>query len=144
MNEAAPDLKADISTTFPDADIFGVKLVNGRATKAVIDITNNEPEPISVAFLGGQLHSLEPLPADADPSAGILRNLSTIRYETSIPAGEKQSLPYQFVLDMQPQDVKLNLIGVISSGKGNIYSLSLYNGTVSIVEAPTSFFDPQM
>lgn len=137
-------MNAEIVATFPEADIFGVKLVNGRPTKAVIDITNNEDEPIQVAFLGGQLMRPEPLNADAPAYTAVLRNLSTVQYQATIPAGEKQSLPYSFVLDMQPQDVRLHLIGVIMGGSNKIFSVGVYDEVVSIVEAPTSFFDPQM
>ncbi|GAP89107.1 putative signal sequence receptor alpha chain [Rosellinia necatrix] len=137
-------LNAEIVATFPDADIFGVKLVNGRATKAVIDITNNEDQPIQVAFLGGQLMKLQELSPDAPSYTAILRNLSTVQYQATIPAGEKQSLPYSFVLDMQPQDVRLHLIGVIMSGSNQIFSIGVYDDVVSIVEAPISLFDPQI
>ncbi|KAI1503555.1 hypothetical protein F5X99DRAFT_98092 [Biscogniauxia marginata] len=138
------DLQADIVATFPDADIFGVKLVNGRPTKAVIDVTNNEDEPIHVAFLGGQILSTADLGPDADPSKAILRNLSTVRYETSVPAGEKQSLPFSFVLDMQPQDVRLHLIAVIMNSANQIFQVGVTDQVASIVEAPISIFDPQI
>ncbi|KAI1337461.1 hypothetical protein F5Y15DRAFT_390482 [Xylariaceae sp. FL0016] len=140
----ANDLKADIETSFPEADIFGVKLMNGRPTKAVVDITNNEDKPIQVAFVGGQLFTTKELGPDAQPWAGIVRNLTTVRYEATIPAGEKQSLPYSFVLDMQPQDVRLQMIAVISTAANQVYQVGLYDSAVSIVEAPVSFFDPQI
>ncbi|KAI0514416.1 hypothetical protein F5B22DRAFT_240008 [Xylaria bambusicola] len=141
---AEAELNAEIVATFPEADIFGVKLVNGRPTKAVIDITNNEPEPIQVAFLGGQLMKPEVLSDDTPVYTAVLRNLSTVQYQATIPAGEKQSLPYSFVLDMQPQDVRLHLIGVIMGSTNKIFSVGIYDEVVSIVEAPTSFFDPQI
>ncbi|KAI1395398.1 hypothetical protein F4819DRAFT_478548 [Hypoxylon fuscum] len=139
------ELQAEIVATFPDADdIFGVKLVNGRPTKAVIDVTNNEAEPILFAFLGGQLLNPKDLGDKENPTAAVVRNLTTVRYEASIPAGEKASLPYSFVLDMQPQDVRLQLVGVVSNAANQIYQVGVYDQTVSIVEAPTSILDPQI
>ncbi|KAI0023551.1 hypothetical protein F4780DRAFT_55426 [Xylariomycetidae sp. FL0641] len=138
------ELKADIATTFPDADIFGVKLVNGRPTKAVVDVTNNEDKPIQVAFVGGQLHTTQELAPDTAPYMGILRNLTTVRYEATIPPGEQQSLPFSFILDMQPQDVRLQLVAVISNSANQIFQVGVSDQVVSIVEAPTSFFDPQI
>ncbi|KAK8041329.1 Signal sequence receptor alpha chain [Apiospora phragmitis] len=140
----AAELKADVVATFPEADIFGVKLVNGRPTKAVVDITNNEAEPIQVAFMGGALYTLQELPEGSPPSAGILRNLSSVRYEATIPAGEKQSLPYSFALDMNPQDVRLNLMAVVMNDANQIFQINVADQTVSIVEAPTSILDPQI
>ncbi|KAI2623167.1 hypothetical protein GGR54DRAFT_596796 [Hypoxylon sp. NC1633] len=139
------DLKAEVVATFPEADdIFGVKLVNGRATKAVIDVTNNEDEPILVAFVGGQLLNPKRPGPDDDPLASVVRNLTTVRYEASIPASEKQSLPFSFILDMQPQDLRLQLVAVVSNSDDQIFQVGVYDQTVSVVEAPTSILDPQI
>ncbi|KAI5917320.1 hypothetical protein F4810DRAFT_61290 [Camillea tinctor] len=140
----AVELNADIAVSFPEADIFGVKLVNGRPTKAVVEVTNNEAGPINFAFLGGQLLTLKDLGPDVDPLAAVVRNLSTVRYDASIPPGETQLIPYSFILDMQPQDIRLHLLAVIMNEENQIFQINVADQVVSIVEAPINIFDPQI
>jgi hypothetical protein len=133
-----------VDIKFPDAEIFGVNLVNGRATKSVLDFTNNEAEPIQISLIGGVLATLQPLPPGAHPSMAIVRNLTSAKYGVEIPAGAQQSLPYTFTTDMNPQDLRLQIVAIVQSQEGLVYQLQAYNSTVSVVEAPTSIFDPQM
>ncbi|KAH6606351.1 translocon-associated [Trichoderma cornu-damae] len=137
-------LNANIRTTFPDSDILGVKLVNGRATTALIEVTNNEDGPVQIVFANGALWTAEELPEDAPAYLGIVRNLTAVQYSLEIQAGETKSIPYSFVLDMMPQDVRLRLIAIFTNTKGDIFQVSAYDGETSIVEAPTSFLDPQI
>ncbi|KAM3443428.1 hypothetical protein NHJ13734_001838 [Beauveria thailandica] len=145
---AAPaELKAKLTATFPDAELIGLRLVNGKPTRAVVDVTNNEDAPIQVAFVSGTLSSdaSSPLlPADAPPYRRIVHNLTAAEYNLPVAAGASAQLPYAFALDLQPQDVRVQLLAVVTDAKGAIFPVTVYNGTASIVEAPTSFLDPQI
>jgi len=139
-----PNLAVSVSASFPQAEVFGVKLVNGHATKAVLDFTNNEPEPVQVALIGGTLSTLKSVPEGLAPWAGVVRNLTTTKYGVEIPAGEQQSLPYTFSTDMNPEDLRLQLVAVVQGHDGNVYQVQAFNETVSVVEPATSIFDPQI
>ncbi|KAL1302382.1 hypothetical protein AAFC00_002785 [Neodothiora populina] len=140
----SPKLNVDISASFPDSEVFGVKLVNGHATQAILSIANNEPEAINLLFVGGSLLTPVGVPGAPEPPV-IVRNLTAARYDVTIPAGEKETLTYSFATEMHPQDLTLNLAAVLQNAAGHgVYTSQFYNETVSVVEAPTSFFDPQI
>lgn len=124
--------------SFPDAEIFGVKLVNGHPTRALVSFTNEQSTPVTVNFIGGALSTVD------EEQSTILRNLTTTRYGVEIPAGQKEELSYSFVNEMHPQDVRLTLSSVVSDGEGRFYNVVAHNGTVSVVEPETSIFDPHM
>ena len=130
-------------TTFPDADVFGLQLVNQRATRAVITVSNEESEPITVGFIGGVLQKLD-VDHAAPAHQAIVRNLTSSRYDAVLEPGETLDLPYTFIQDMQPRDVRVLLVAMIESDSGTVFPINAYNGTAAIVEAPTSFFDPEM
>ncbi|KAI4124894.1 MAG: hypothetical protein LQ347_005562 [Umbilicaria vellea] len=135
----SPDLAVRVSTSFPSSEIFGIKLINGHPTQALLSITNDEPAPITVAFIGGSLWS-----ENIGQGIILVRNLTTTRYNVEVPAGEKESLSYSFATELHPQDMKLSLATVITDSEGAFYTIQAFNETVSIVEQDTSIFDPQI
>jgi len=144
LDTPAPNLAVSVSASFPQSEIFGVKLVNGHATQALLSFKNDEAEAVQVAVIGGALSTLQPLAEGTHPSAAVVRNLTSTRYDVEIPAGETQALPYTFTTDLHPQDLRLNLIAVVASQRGAVYQIQAFNETVSVVEAATSIFDPQI
>jgi hypothetical protein len=133
-----PNLNVKVSVSFPQSEIFGIKLVNGHATEARLSIANGEPTPVGVSIVGGSL-SLE----QAGESR-VIRNLTAQKYSIEIPAGAEETVPYTFTTDLHPQDLRLQLVAVLKDNKNAFYNVPVYNETVTVVEAATSFFDPQM
>ncbi|KAK5000087.1 Increased recombination centers protein 22 [Elasticomyces elasticus] len=137
-----PNLAVTVSASFPNSEVFGVKLVNGHATRAVLSFSNQEPEPVNVAFIGGSLWSSSAPGSPSPPQ--IVRNLTATKYGVEIPAGQSESLTYSFATELQPQDLQLNIAAVLQDHAGAFYTMQVFNETVSVVEAPTSIFDPQI
>ncbi|KAL4878869.1 hypothetical protein BJY04DRAFT_105940 [Aspergillus karnatakaensis] len=133
----APSLAVTAQAAFPASEIFGVKLVNGHPTQALVSFTNNEESAVTVNFIGGTLSTL-------DEESKLVRNLTATRYSVEVPAGETESLSYSFATEMHPQDLRLSLASVISDNEGRFFTVYAYNGTVSVVEPETSIFDPQI
>jgi hypothetical protein len=88
-----------------------------------------------VQVVGGSLWDIQ--------SDRIVRNLTAMPYNVDIPAGQNQSLTYNFATELHPQDLRLFLAAIVIKGEAG-YQIPAFNGTVSIVEAPLSIFDPQM
>jgi hypothetical protein len=139
-----PNLAVSVTAKFPSAEVFGIKLINGRPTQCILDFTNNEALPVSLELIGGALSTTQQLPAGTHPSLAIVRNLTSTKYGVEIPAGGSQSMPYFFTTDMQPQDLRLQIVAVVQGQGGEVYQLQAFNETVSVVEPAMSIFDPQM
>lgn len=127
-----------MSVSFPQSEIFGIKLVNGHATEARLSVNNNEPSPIGVSLVGGSLSE------EVAGESRIVRNLTAQKYSIEVPAGAEETVPYTFTTELHPRDLRLQLVAVLKDAKGNFLTVPVYNETVSVVEAATSFFDPQM
>jgi hypothetical protein len=133
-----PNLNVKVSVSFPQSEIFGVKLINGHATEARLSISNNEPTPIGVTVVGGSLFE------EQNGESRVVRNLTAQKYSIEIPAGAEETVPYTFTTELHPQNLRLQLVAVLKDNKNTFITVPVYNETVSIVEAATSFFDPQM
>jgi hypothetical protein len=133
-----PNLNVAVSVSFPQSEIFGVKLINGHATEARLSINNKEPTPVGVTIVGGSLIQ------EIKGQSQIVKNLTAHKYSIEIPAGAEETVPYTFTTELHPQNLRLQLVTVLKDNKGALYTVPVYNETVSVVEAPTSFFDPQM
>jgi hypothetical protein len=142
LAEKSPNIAVRVSTSFPSSEIFGIKLVNGRPTQALLSFSNDEPEPVTVAFIGGSLWG--PDPKTQGVTDRVVRNITSTRFNVEIPAGEKESVSYSFATELHPQDLRLQLVAVVTDGKGAIYTLNAFNETVSVVEPDASLFDPQL
>ncbi|KAJ5560959.1 Translocon-associated protein (TRAP) alpha subunit [Penicillium sp. DV-2018c] len=130
-------LSVSAQASFPASEIFGIKLVNGHPTQALIAVSNDEPNPITVNFVGGSLRSLK-------DQATVVRNLTATRYAIEVPAGSKETISYSFATEMHPQDLLLTLSAIVTDSEGRLAPIVAHNGTVSVVEADTSIFDPQI
>jgi hypothetical protein len=133
-----PNLNVAVSVSFPQSEVFGVKLVNGHATEARLSVNNKEPTPIGVTVVGGSLIK------EVNGQSQIVKNLTSHKYSIQIPAGAEETIPYTFTTDVHPQNLRLQLVTVLRDSKGVLITVPVYNETVSVSEAPTSFFDPQM
>ena len=134
-------LKVTFNVSFPDAEIFGVKLVNGRPTRTLITVQNNEATDVNVLAAVGGLYSPLGLEGAAEPIS--VRNFTGAKYGKTIAPGASETLTYAYATVMQPQDVLLELKTVVSRGQ-NVFTSTVFRENVSVVEAPTSFLDPQM
>lgn len=120
-----------------------MKLVNGHANTASFHVINNENDPITLKVVGGALWALDH-EADVMNMGSAVRNLTSSVYNFQIPANNNATLDYKFSTELHPQDLKLILAAIVESKEGQQFQIDAFNATVSIVDAPISFFDPQM
>lgn len=140
-NQQQP-LKVTFNVSFPDAEIFGVKLVNGRPTRTLITVTNNEAEEVNILAAVGGLYSPLNTAGAPDPPQSV-RNFTAAKYGKTIAPKSAETFTYAYQTVMQPQDLLLELKTVVARGQ-NVFTSSVFRENVSVVEAPTSLLDPQM
>ena len=103
--------------------------------RQILSVSNQEVEPIRIAIVGASLQDLR--------TDEIVRNLTTQQYNVEIPAGTNQSLTYNFATELHPRDLRLVIAALVTKGEYGFQQIA-FNGTVSVVEAPFSIFDPEM
>ncbi|POS86898.1 hypothetical protein EPUL_001668 [Erysiphe pulchra] len=141
----SPKLAVSVITSFPSSsDELGLTIFNGQKTKALLEFTNSEAEPIIVSSVKGTLSSLESSPTEKIPINGNLLNLTAARFNIAIQSGEKQSLAYTFTTDLHPRNLRMNIFATISNQNGSSYQIQAFNKTVTIADPVASIFDPQI
>ncbi|CCU77503.1 unnamed protein product [Blumeria hordei] len=138
------DISVSITTSFPSSELFGVQIFNGLKTVALLDLKNNEADKITLKMVKGSLSNIQKDPKVTKAATDISRNLTTVRYDVAIPAGQNQSIPFTFTTDLLPQDFNLSLFALIINNEGKEYQVPAYNGTVSVVDPATSILDPKV
>lgn len=106
----------------------------------MLSITNNEAAPVTVNVVGGSLWTV----AGPSVAAQNIKNLTAVKYNVEIPAGQKETVAYAFTTVLQPQELRLNLAAAVTDSKGTAFTVQAFNETVTVVEPETSIFDPQM
>lgn len=106
----------------------------------MLSIDNNELEPVQVHLVGGALWSHNPSSDDSQ----LIRNLTSAVIKTEIPAGASETITYKFTTELHPQDLNLKLVALVADHSGALHHILAYDEVVSVVEAATSVFDPQM
>ncbi len=128
------DVKFGVS--FPDSPFTPITVVNGKKTRAVVTLDNQEDQDLTIEFIGGAVWR---------PGWDVVvRNLTAMRFATKVPAGENRELQYGFTEDLHPTEMGLHLGAVVGMENGRTFSLLAYNSTVIFTDPEPSWFDPQL
>ncbi|RUS18271.1 translocon-associated protein, alpha subunit [Endogone sp. FLAS-F59071] len=139
---AAPDTKpkalsanVELTAAFPESP-FG-NVVNGQRNKLVVSFSNKDSANYTIGILSGAF-------VNPNNFSQIVRNLTALRYETPINAGETIDIPFSFHSEIAPQDLGLVVLVDFVDAAGNNFRAVGFNSTVSIVDPPHSIFDIQL
>ncbi|ORZ03408.1 hypothetical protein BCR43DRAFT_483303 [Syncephalastrum racemosum] len=124
----------EVTAEFPD-NPFGL-IVNGQRNKVVLTIANKEKTDYSVLAVSGKV-------THAEDSSKILRNLTSLRYDLTIPAEGTVDVPYVFYSEFNPGELGLT-VALDMFGGEKLFRLTGYSGIVTITDPETSWFDPQL
>ncbi|KAL0079974.1 hypothetical protein J3Q64DRAFT_1752084 [Phycomyces blakesleeanus] len=124
----------EITAEFPD-NPFGL-IVNGQRNKVVLDLNNKENEAYSVVSVSGRITL-------AEDHTKIIRNLTALRYELTIPAQTRANVPYTFYSEYTPGELGLEVFVDLQAGDKVIRVVG-YSGNITVSEPESSWFDPQL
>lgn len=133
----ARPLNLTVSVNFPDsAHHHPPRLWNDFVNRVNLTIGNYETEAVTIEFIGGTLWDL----------AGHKQvvNLTQQRIGAQIQPQTETSFLYPIRPWLKEQDLLLNVGAILLTPGGVLAQLPAFNQTVSIVERPTGFFEPDM
>ncbi|KAI7868897.1 hypothetical protein BDF14DRAFT_442174 [Spinellus fusiger] len=109
-------------------------IVNGQRNKINLDLSNKEDKVYSVLSVSGRVTL-------ADDHTKTVHNLSALHYEVTLPAQTRLSVPYTFYSEYTPGEHGLEVYLDLLDGKVRVVG---YNGTITVIEPESSWFDPQL
>ncbi|KAI8140605.1 hypothetical protein BJV82DRAFT_691589, partial [Fennellomyces sp. T-0311] len=124
----------EVTADFPD-NPFGL-ITNGQRNKVVLTLANKDKADFSVLAVSGKVT----LPEQPDK---ILRNLTSLRYDLTVPVDGSVEIPYLFHSEFAPGEHALTVY-IDVMGDEKLLRVVGYNGIITVVDPETSWMDPQL
>lgn len=138
VDEKPRSLNLTLAVEFLDlSPDLGIKLINNHPTRVKLQLTNHEPRALQIDSVGGRLWD----PKKKDVS---VHNLTSLKLGMSLPPTKQLEVVYPFTNDLTPQELLLILGMAVRTADGEVFAVTAFNGTVTVVEAPSSLLDPQL
>nr|ODN88237.1 hypothetical protein L203_02845 [Cryptococcus depauperatus CBS 7841] len=126
-----------VSATFPESNVFG-NVVNGEKNNILLHLANSGSKNYTLVSASASYH-------DINNHWALVKNATALKYDVPLFAGSNFSAPYTMYSEFRPQEMGLTvLVNLAENGSKDIHTLTAFNRTVSIVEAPASWIDLQL
>lgn len=137
------DLK--VTTTFPGNPLSLVK--NGQANRVVFQIQNPPSQDRVLSLTGITGAWLNPKKEDGQRGR-VVRNMTTTPYKSLAlrsVGGRPLEVPFDFYPEFKPQSFGVEFRLLINDGQtSKKYNIQAYQGTVTVIEPPKNWLDPQL
>ncbi|KDE07132.1 hypothetical protein MVLG_02537 [Microbotryum lychnidis-dioicae p1A1 Lamole] len=135
-NPAAPDV--DVQIKFPDANAFG-RVINGASNNVLnVRLHNHGMDEVVLSKVYGEYY--EPHGREK-----VLRKTTVLELREVVPGGTKsRPLVYRFHSENKIGEVGLRVFVELLDAKKKVHKMLGYQGAVTIIEQPGSWFDPAL
>ncbi|TPX72099.1 hypothetical protein SpCBS45565_g00481 [Spizellomyces sp. 'palustris'] len=113
---------------------FGT-IPTGEEVEILITVSNNGELNQTISAISGVL-------TYPQNSSLIARNLTAYRYRTDVDISEEVTVPFRFIVEVEPMELNLIVFVDMINSAGNIHRAIGYKGIVTVVEND-SLFDLQ-
>ncbi|ORX36648.1 hypothetical protein BD324DRAFT_458933 [Kockovaella imperatae] len=133
------DAEHDVTVTasFPESNPFGL-IVNGEQTGLFIHLDNTGSKNYTLVSAAASFHNVE-------NNWALIKNASTLRYNVNLLSGSNLTAPYQVFSEFRPQEMGLTVwVNLVDASTKEVSRVTAMNQTISVVEQPASWADPQL
>ncbi|CED84127.1 Translocon-associated complex TRAP, alpha subunit [Phaffia rhodozyma] len=125
----------EATAKFPPSNPFAL-VKNGQQNPLHITLQNG-PEDITLVSASASFH-------DPEKHWKLIRNTSDHKFSTPVLGNSNLTFPYSFYSEFKPRDVGLTVFVDLLDASKQPFRVIAFNSTVSVVEPPSSFFDPSL